>query len=397
MKILYIHNEYHQLSGEEHASREIVSLLKSHGHEVRWFTRTTVGKENVLWFKFKAFFTGISNPWIRKDLKKILDEFKPDICMVQNLYPFISTSIFKVLKERGIPVAMRCPNYRLFCPNGLCLNPRGEVCEKCWGKGHEWHCIINNCEGSLGKSIGYAARNAFNRITKVIKNGVDCFVVQSNFQKNKFISQDIPEDHVKVLAGLLPEIGEMEQKESGEWVSFVGRVSMEKGIDEFVEAARMLPDIPFRVAGKIDENYVVPSNLPKNLEFMGFISGDDLNNFYLNSKIIVIPSKWYEGFPNTILRAMLLKRPVITTNIGAMQSIIEDHKTGILVPPGDSQALMEAVRELYNDEQNISKYAMAGYDKATTMYSRGQIYNDLMEIFNVAIKNSRNSDTLNNP
>lgn len=389
MKILYIHNKYHQLSGEEHASAEIVSMLKSHGHEVSWFTRTTVGKENSFSFKFKAFFTGISNPFIRTDLELALDKIQPDICMVQNLYPSISSSIFSIIRKRKIPVVMRCPNYRLFCPSGLCLSPNGKVCEKCWGTGHEWHCIFSNCEKNMWKSIGYAARNAFNRITKRIIKGVDCFIVQSEFQKEKFISQGIHEDHIGILAGIIPEVIKVEDREPGEWVSFVGRVSIEKGIDEFIQAAKMLPHIPFKVAGKIDDSYILPSDLPNNLEFVGFLSGEDLNEFYLNSRIIVVPSKWYEGFPNVILRAMLLKRPVITTNIGAMQSIIDDKVNGVLIPPGDSKGLADAIRELNMDKEKRQEYALEGYKKALKTYNRDQIYKDLMNIFQIAINNNK--------
>lgn len=389
MKILYIHNAYHQLSGEEHASGEIAAMLESHGHEVQWFRKTTVGLADKPLEKIAAFFTGIYNPRIKGELAKVLDQYRPDVCIVQNLYPFISSAIFGVIKARRIPVVMRCPNYRMFCPGGLSLNPKGEVCEACWGKGHEWHCIKNNCELSYAKSAGYAARNWFNRVTRKILDNVDCFIVQSEFQKQKFISQGISADHIGILAGILPEIGTVEDKPLGEWVSFVGRVSVEKGINEFIDAARNLPSLPFKVAGKIDENYRIPENLPKNVEFVGFKKGKELNGFYQNSRIVVVPSKWYEGFPNVILHAMLLKRPVITTRIGAMMSIIDDKENGMLVNPADSVDLRSAIAELYHNVDLCAEYGECGFEKANKVYSREQIYEDLMGIINIAIRNNR--------
>ncbi|MBR2630309.1 MAG: hypothetical protein IKD25_02100 [Bacteroidaceae bacterium] len=71
MKILYIHNDYHQLSGEEHASGEIVAMLESHGHEVCWFKRSTVGIDNNIGQKIKAFFAGIYNPFIKKEMNNV--------------------------------------------------------------------------------------------------------------------------------------------------------------------------------------------------------------------------------------------------------------------------------------------------------------------------------------
>lgn len=391
MKILFIHNNYSKHSGEEHASGELSSLLTEHGHTVEWYRKTS---SDIIgfWSKLKAFFAGIYNPQSAKELSKVLDEYKPDIVQVQNLYPFISTSIFKPIKERNIPIVMRCPNYRLFCPNGLCLNSKGKVCEKCWGKGHEWWCIKNNCENNIAKSIGYALRNCFARISGNIIKGVDVFIVQSDFQKSKFIEQGIQNYKIGILPGISPIVPSNICFELGEWASFVGRVSEEKGIYEFIECAKLNPNIPFKVAGSIDECFVMPDKLPLNLDFMGFLNNDKLNDFYAKSRIIVVPSKWYEGFPNVILRGMLFKKPIITTNIGAMQSIIEDGKDGLLISPGCVNELSEAVSNLYYDSNKCINMGNYGFEKATNSYSRENIYNKLITIYKQAILNNQNKE-----
>ena len=328
MKILFIHNNYIKPSGEETASGELAHILEEHGHDVRWFRKSS---SDIHRFKKKAeaFVLGIYNPYAAKELARVLDEFKPDVVQVQNLYPFISTSIFKPLRLRNIPVVMRCPNYRLFCPNGLCLDSEGKVCEKCFGKGRELWCAFKNCERSRLKSIGYALRNFYARRTGNIIKEVNAFIVQSEFQKQKFIVQGINQNKICIVPGIAPDVEIPVEWQAGEFVSFVGRVSIEKGIDEFIEAARLNPNMPFKVAGNVDSSYYIPDNLPPNIEFVGFLKGKDLNDFYLKSRIIVVPSKWYEGFPNVIVRGMLLGRPIVTTNIGAMQSIIDNEKNGI--------------------------------------------------------------------
>lgn len=387
MKILYIHNDYHQWSGEENASKEISDLLQEYGHEVLWLKRTSKGVESDKLKRISAFFSGIYNISIRNRLDEVLRVYNPDIAIVQNIYPFISSSIFSILQKNSIPVVMRCPNYRLFCPDGLCLTPKGDVCEKCMGKWHELNCIWNNCESNILKSTGYAVRNAFNRISGKILKGVDCFVVQSEFQKKIFMNQGIPERQIRILAGILPHIEPMTDAPLGDWVSFVGRVSEEKGIGEFIETARMLPDVPFKVVGRIDENYHMPTKMPSNLELLGFKKGCELNEVYQKSRIIVVPSKWYEGFPNVILQAMLIKRPVITTNIGAMISIIENNVNGILVEPGNIMELRNAIALLYSDRELCIRLGLEGYEKATKEYSRENIYQALMDIIQRAINN----------
>ena len=172
----------------------------------------------------------------------------------------------------------------------------------------------------------------------------------------------------------------------GSWFTFVGRVSEEKGIYEFIEAAKHFPYLTFKVAGNLDENFKKPMDMPLNVEFTGFLKGRELDDLYRKSRAIVVPSKWYEGFPNVIVRGMLLKRPIITTNIGAMQTIIDNGMNGITIPPGDAGALKKAIEELSKDENKSIKYGLKGYEKASGLYSREQIYLSLQSIINKAIK-----------
>ena len=316
----------------------------------------------------------------------MLDEYKPDIVQVQNIYPIISSSIFHPLKKRNLPVVMRCPNYRLFCPTGLSLDPSGSVCEACWNNWcHECNCVTKNCMKNRMRSIGYALRNFFNRISKKIITGVDVFIVQSDFQKQKFIGQGIPNDSIEIVPGISPSVNSSKSAEIGDWVSFVGRVSAEKGIYEFIEAARKNPNIPFKVAGFFDAHFVMPSELPGNLQFVGFLKGGDLNAFYMKSRIIVVPSKWYEGFPNVILRAFMFERPVITTKIGAMLSIVRNRRDGLLVEPGDANDLSEAICKLYNKKALCEQYGKSGHQEAVTTYSREQVYTCLLNAYKKAL------------
>lgn len=390
MKVLFIHNDYIRPSGEEAASGELARMLEDNGHEVRWFRKTSANIQGLSQ-KAKAFFLAIYNKNAAEELESILDEYNPDIVQIQNLYPFISTSIFKPLRQRGIPVVMRCPNYRLFCPNGLCLDTSGMICEKCFGTGHEVWCALKNCEGSVMKSLGYALRGFYARCSRNILDGVDTYIVQSDFQKMKFHAQGIPSEKIAIIPGIAPDITINDVDHQGDWVSFVGRVSREKGIDEFIMSARLNPDIPFKVAGNIDASFRIPSDLPHNLEFVGFLKGDDLNDFYLNSRLIVVPSKWYEGFPNVIVRAMLLKRVVVTTSIGAMQSIIRNDENGLLVPPADADALAEAISHIYYDTDACLRMGKEAMNDANGKYSRETIYNGLVCVYNSLVANKKSA------
>ena len=387
MKILYIHNNYKgDNSGEEHAAEGIVKLLQEHGHTVEWYRRSSSELSGSRLKEIKALFSGIWNPFAVRAVKKKLRSFQPDIVQIQNLYPLISPAIIPAIKEAGIPLVMRCPNYRLFCAGGLFLNKQGTVCEVCTSGFRELYGVTNNCEKSYFKSIGYALRNFAARRIWGLYTRVDTYIVQSEFQKKKFIDNGIDGSKIDILPGLTPEISKSQdtknQLGTNNYISFVGRVSMEKGIEEFIQAARALPTLPFAVVGKLEnELEYLKQKSPENVLWTGFLKGQDLDNFYADSRIIVVPGKWYEGFPNVITRAMKHAKPVITSRLGAMASIIDHEQNGLLVEPGDASGLAESIQYLYNQPELCCKLGENGRKKAEEQYSSDQIYQKLIEVY----------------
>lgn len=384
MKILYVHNKYGKPSGEEHAASELISLLQQHGHEVRWFTRSSEEIKEHPYNLLKSFFTGIYNPWEAVRLARELDDYRPDMVQVQNLYPFLSPAIFKPVNRRRIPVVMRCPNYRLFCPYGLAMTPDCRVCERCF-HGGEWNCVRYNCASGRLKSLGYAVRNAAARRFRWILEGVDVFIVQSEFQKRKFTGMGIPERQVAILPGIAPSLTPLpEPAPAGDYVAYVGRISAEKGFDDFVEAARLLPDLRFRAAGSVNAIYKMPAEWPDNLELAGFQQGEDLDRFFREARLVVIPSRCYEGFPNIILRSWLFGKPVVCSDIGAMQDIIQHGSNGLKFPPGDPRALAAAIAAVSTDSVLSRRLGEEGRRHALSRYSRPAIYDRLISIYNTA-------------
>lgn len=389
MKILFLHNEYGAISGEEHALRSIAGLLNENDCQFSWFLKSSSSIHSA-GDKAWAFFAGIHNPGVVKELRTVLQHHPFDFAFVQNLYPFLSPSILPVLKEFGLPVIMRCPNYRLFCPTGLHLS-NGAICERCLG-GKEYWCVLRNCEGNLFKSLGYAVRNAAARMTRRILDNVTVFIVLSEFQKERFIAEGIPADRLAILPNIAPAATLSLQDEPGYLVSFVGRVSPEKGIDLFLKAAQALPGIQFAVAGSYDQMPDLPRRSPSNVRWLGFLKGPALADLYTQSRVLVLPSLCFEGFPNVITRAMVLGKPVIASRLGAVPQIIEDGRCGLLFEPGNTEELVTRIRELYTNPDLCRSLGMAGRIKAERQYSSAAVYHRLLEILDHA-KQLHGADT----
>ena len=122
-------------------------------------------------------------------------------------------------------------------------------------------------------------------------------------------------------------------------VGYVGRLSREKGILNFLEAVNIIikkgKDINFSICGEGDleeevKEYIQKWNLQDKVEFKGWISEQDLPYHLNNLKLIVIPS-YTEGLPNLMLEAMTSGTPVLANQVGSIPELIRDGVNGFLL------------------------------------------------------------------
>ena len=391
MKLLFAHNDYGRPSGEEHAINSAARILESEGHQIDWLRKSSESLMRGGLHQIGAFFSGIHSPAARREMKHQLDQNDYDLVHVQNLFPFLSPSILAPAKQRGLPIVMRCPNYRMLCPTGLHLS-KGEVCERCVG-GKEWSCVTRNCEENLAKSVGYALRHAVARKTRSILDNVTIFIVLSKFQKRKFIAGGVPAEKIQILHNftrMSDDLPVSHQSPTDPYVAFLGRPAKEKGIELFIEAARALPEVPFKVAGALESLPEMKQPVPANVEFTGFLAGDDLQQFLARMRMLVVPSQWFEGFPNTILDAMKHQKPVVASRIGSLPEIVRDGQTGLIFDHDSLPQLIDKIRTLGDDPQLCRTFGEEAREIVEADYSEGAFYRRLLEIYEIAIKRAAN-------
>src|SRR5665647_308246 len=134
-------------------------------------------------------------------------------------------------------------------------------------------------------------------------------------------------------------------------VSYVGRLHEEKGV---LNLARAIPkvlakrhDVKFVIVGEGQlegelRSYVATHALSKNVTFEGWIPHDELREYLVKSKLLVLPS-YTEGLPHAMLEAMACGTPVLATPVGAVPEVIHDKETGFLVPDNSPDQLAESI------------------------------------------------------
>lgn len=379
MHLLIAHNAYGRPSGEEHALGRLDALLTGRGHRVSRFERTSAEIGSSLWAHGKAAVAGINNPFSRRHLMQVLAETRPDVVLVQNLYPFLSPSILSACHAYDVPVVMRCCNYRLFCPSGT-LQQGGSVCTRCLGPGREAWCVLKNCEQSLPKSLGYALRHASARLGRRITTYVDQYIVLTEFQKRFFEQQGVPADRLTVVPNHAAVQGP--GRTDGPLVSMLGRVSPEKGIADLLALARRLPEVPFALAGAIRPGMEsLLATAPANVRIHGHLAGPALAALLDETRIVLSCSRCFEGFPNAVLEAMAAGKPVLSAALGALTEIVEDGITGLHYPPGDMAAAAAALQSLYADPARCAAMGRAAQARVAALYHEDQAYIAYMSAF----------------
>ena len=382
MKVLMIHNKYGKHSGEEAVVEAQMQLLQENGHEVITYFRSSEELETMSFGKVKAFFLGVKNNKSVREIKKIIKEENPDVVHIHNLYPLISPAILPIIKSFGVPIAMTIHNYRLLCPNGLFFT-KGKICEKCTGASKELNCVINNCEGSILKSTGYALRNFWARFSGQYQDYVDAFLCLNEFQKNKLIANGFNKDKCSVIPNFYTKeiIDEESDFKNKKYVASAGRISPEKGLPVLLSAARKLPNIPFHIAGLMRPGYEKELDIPDNVTLRGMLNAAEMKTFYAESKFLAHTSACYEGFAMVFPEAMAQKVPIMAPDFGSYPEIIENNINGVLFKPLNSQDLADKIYSLWNDENKIKELGKNGFDIVKEKYSNKAYYVLLIEAY----------------
>lgn len=172
-------------------------------------------------------------------------------------------------------------------------------------------------------------------------------------------------------------------------VGTVANVRQSKGYEFFIQAARKvadaMPDTRFVAVGDIDP--VIAKPLFESIErlglqdrflFLGFRS--DVPEILSELDVFVLSSV-SEGFPLVALEAMASARPVVVTRSGGPQEIIEDGRTGLLIPPADPDALAEKICELLDNPERAAALARTARARVESTFTLERMIRDYERLY----------------
>ena len=360
----------HPNGGSETYIFKLGEYLKKQGHEVQFFgmehEKRCVGNEMNAYttnmdFHGKNTLSKLIYPIktiysveARVKIRKVLDNFKPDVCHLNNfnyqLTPSIILEIVRWRKENktSCRIVYTAHDYQLICPNHMMNNPiTHENCEKCLG-GKFINCMRGKCiHGSTAKSFVGMTEAYFWKVRGVYKY-IDKIICCSDFLKSKMDSNPLFLDKTITLHNFVDHV-EWKQVEKKDYVLYFGRYSQEKGINTLIEVCKKLPEIQFVFAGSGPLEEII--NNVSNIKNVGFRKGEELEKLIREARFSIYPSEWYENCPFSVMESQIYGTPVLGANIGGVPELIEVGKTGELFESGSVMDLIEKIQKLWGNKE----------------------------------------------
>jgi glycosyltransferase involved in cell wall biosynthesis len=154
-------------------------------------------------------------------------------------------------------------------------------------------------------------------------------------------------------------------------VLFVGRLSAEKGIEDFLTATEGLPRVLVGAG---------PIHVP---ESVGAVAPSEVGAYYERAAVVCVPSR-REGYGMVAREAMAYGRAVVASEVGGLADAIEDQVTGLLVPPGDVMSLRAAVARVSADPEIRASLGAAARERAKELWSKGATATALVGLYEEA-------------
>jgi glycosyltransferase involved in cell wall biosynthesis len=185
----------------------------------------------------------------------------------------------------------------------------------------------------------------------------------SGYLRDVALRWGIDPDRVSVLPNPAPEIPCMPSREQlreeleldGNVLVFAGRLGPQNALGVALQALVSTPDVTLVVAGEGPDRDALERRageleLDGRVRFLGGVPREVVLRLFRAADASLLPSAW-ENFPHTVVESLAVGCPVIATAVGGVPEVVRDGENGLLVVPGDPEALAQAIARLFGDDE----------------------------------------------
>lgn len=388
-KILIVHNYYQTAGGEDVVVENERRLLEEYGHEVVYYSRNNSelnSFSNIR--KLMLPFTTIFNIKTFLDVRNLIKSRHIELVHVHNTLNLISPSVYYAAFSCNVPVVQTIHNFRLLCPKAIMFRD-GRVCEDCLHLGLycavKYKCYRNSMIQTLACVISIKFYRSIGLYKKLN------YICLTDFNKNKLLeSKQIRREQIYIKPNFTEKtvVDIIPYKNRKNRFIYAGRLDSSKGIEVLFKAWRIMgiegPELIICGTGPMESwcrAYRERHNLLK-VKLLGRVSNLKTKQLMADSKALILPTQWYEGFPMTIVESYSVGTPVIGSDIGNVGIVVEEGVTGWKFVPDSAESLHSAIGRV----EDISESVISVFKKK---YTSGCNYKLLSGIYEQIISKQK--------
>jgi len=412
MKILHVNKFLYRRGGAEAYMLDLAALQARQGHEVEFFSMAYHENQPSRFERYFPEFRSFRPPpdsvidkvkvagrllyssTAKRGIEAVLEEFRPDVVHLHNIYHQLSPSILQPLRALGIPAVMTLHDYKLACPTYLFLD-KGQLCEACLG-GHFYQAVRRRCnDGSLLSSSLNALELTVHTATHAYAP-VDVFACPSRFVVGKMTAAGVFPDRLRHIPHFVEGRAIDAKERPGGSVVYAGRLSREKGVDTLIDAAAKTGlRVEIAGTGPDAEAYeaLARDRGADGVHFLGHLSRDELHRVIRSAAVLAVPSRCHENQPVIVLEALACGVPAVASELGGLPELIAPDVDGELVPHDDAVALAGALQRFVDDPERSFEMGRAGRAKVLREFTSDNHLDRLGEIYSEAATRTSGSTT----
>ncbi len=262
----------------------------------------------------------------------------------------LSASVLNVTNRLGFRMIYTAHDYSIVCPNGVYYDFVKQ--QDCQSRPMSLECITKKCDKSnYAIKVHRVSRKTLERLTVNVFEVFERIICVSETVKQVLIDCGAPPEKLMVIAN--PSCNETSSVDvvNNHVYAYVGRITPEKGVEDFCEAITLA-----KVDGLIVGGGEGVEDLKKrypNITFTGWVDKKEIHGYLSKARCVVVPSRWREASGLVVEEAMSLGIPVIVSSETGAAEKIKKYGGGIIFRKGDINALVKSIHQI-NGETKVA-------------------------------------------
>ncbi|MDQ2751575.1 MAG: glycosyltransferase [Bacteroidota bacterium] len=387
MKVLFIHTKYKEYGGEDSVVKNEIQLLQQNGCEVKalYFDNS---RHSFLQLMMMPF-----NPFSYVKTIREINRFQPDVVHIHNLHFGASYSVIRAVSQTKTPMVKTLHNYRFLCPSGT-LFFNNDLYLKSLAQPFPWSAIKDKVFRNSGVLTFWLSFSTWLHKKWGTFKKVDRYIVLNEQSRSLFLASDLQlQKNQLIMKPNFIQSGTTEPNAlaRGNHYLYIGRLSVEKGIDVLLKAFAV-NGFPLTIIGDgpLRDEVLVAKAANPLITWMGYQGKEVIEEQLRRCNAVIVPSVCYEGMPLTIVEAFAAGTPVITSKLGAMQTIVTHNCNGLLFTPNNWESLNKQLQR-WQGFNEAKKHEFSGHALHTykSKYTPQKNLSSLLSIYNEAMANSK--------